>query len=130
MSILTDLQAALPGKTITLTPTGGYEFNPPCSTPEWAIAEAILDPVRGKAVQSKLDILGIPIWATWTQAQFAQWCIDNLMTDLEIDGSALSAPLKKNIKAINVFIRNGGKMLIAQRDIVFWLLRINGANGS
>jgi hypothetical protein len=130
MSTLTDLQAALPGKTITLNAAGGYEFAPTCSAAEWLTALVILDPSKGKASQGKLDIGEIPNWATWTQAQFATWCTNNLMTDAAVDASALSAALKTNVKAINDFVRNAGKLLIALRDAMVWLLKLNGVNGS
>lgn len=64
-------------------------------------------------------VKSIPNWATWTQAEFQTWCDNNLMTDAQIDATSLSAALKTNLKAMNAFIRNSGKLQIALRDRIF-----------
>lgn len=62
-------------------------------------------------------------WWTWTTAQFENWCNNNLMTDAAIDGTNLSAALKVNLKANNAFTRNAGKLLIAIRDVIKFLVK-------
>lgn len=129
MSILEDLQAAFPGKTVTYI-GAGYLFVPDCDATERVTALMIIDAAKGQVAQSRLDILGLGQWATWTLADFETWCNDNLMLNAAIDALTLNADLKKNIKAINLFVRNGGKMLIAIRNVIFWLLKLSGVNGS
>lgn len=127
MSTLTDLQAAFPGKIVTYT-GAGYDFVPPCNAAELVAAYTIIDPEKGKAAQAKADVLGLGNWATLTQAEFATWCTNNLLTDAAIDALTLNAGLKTNIKAINLFVINGGKLLLALRNVAFWLLKLSDIN--
>lgn len=62
-------------------------------------------------------------WWTWTTSDFDVWCASNLMTDADIDATTLSVALKKNIKSINAFVRNGGKVLLVAREVIKWLIR-------
>ena len=130
MSLETDLQAALPGLVVSAPDWNNVVFTRELTPAEWAIAEAVGDPVRRKAAQAKADIVALGNWATWTQADFDTWCTNNLMTDAAVDATTLSAALKTNIKANNAFTRNGGKMLIAIRNVAFLFLKLQGINGS
>lgn len=74
--------------------------------------------VAARIETSKVSAKAIPLWAALTQAEFDAWCDNNLMTDAQIDATTLSAALKANIKANNLFTRRAGKMLLALRDYV------------
>lgn len=81
--------------------------------------EAELTDLKSQITQG----VNLGAWWTWTFAEFDAWCVANLMTDAEVDATTLNAALKKNVKAINAFVRNGGKMLIVARDVIKWLIR-------
>lgn len=88
MTALTDLQAALPGKTINQTDGGGFEFLPNLTQDEWNnIVEPILVPDRYRVRKARLNAAAIPNWATWTEAQAQTWGMANIGQPL-IDGRA------------------------------------------
>lgn len=81
------------------------------------------NPDKAKKIQALVDAANLGNWWTWTQAQFNAWCDGNLMTDAAIDGLTLNAALKTNLKANNLFTRNAGKLLIAMRDVIKWIIK-------
>jgi hypothetical protein len=117
-TILEQLQTALPGKTIVMEDDGVTvkSMVPGGTLEEWDTIFSITRPMFYRQYKSALDALNIPGWATMTQAEFVAWCDENLMTNAAIDALTLNADLKKNIKGINLFVRNGGKLLIALRN--------------
>jgi hypothetical protein len=99
------------------------QFSRELTPTEWQTYLTIADPDKAKKLQAILDAANLGNWWTWTQTQFSTWCDDNLMTNAAIDASALSAELKINVKAINLFVRNAGKLLVAMRDIIKWIVK-------
>lgn len=101
----------------------GASFTRPLSDSEQLTCDTILDPDKAKKVQALIDAAGLGNWWTWTQVQFETWCNNNLMTDAAIDGLTLNATLKTNLKANNLFTRNAGKLLVAMRDVIKWIVK-------
>jgi len=99
------------------------QFSRDLTPSEWQIYLSIADPEQAGKLQAVIDAAGLGNWWTWTQTQFDTWCDNNLMTDAAIDGTSLSAALKANIKANNLFTRNAGKLLIAMRDVIKWVVK-------
>ena len=89
---------------------------------------SIADPDQAKKLQAIIDGANLGSWWTWTQDQFFNgsngWCDTNLMSDAAIDGlTSLSLALRTNLKAMNAFVRSGGKLLIVARDVIKWLVK-------
>lgn len=99
------------------------QFSRTLTPQEWQNYLAIADPDRAGKVQALADAAGLGNWWTWNKTQFTTWCDNNLMTDAAVDATSLTAALKTNIKANNLFTRNAGLLVIFLRDVLKWLVK-------
>ena len=100
------------------------QFSRELTPAEWQTYLTVADPDQANKVQALIAAANLGNWWTWTQANFDNWCDNNLMSDAAVDATTLSAALKTNIKALNLFARNAGKLLVAMRDVIKWVVQI------
>jgi hypothetical protein len=122
-TLQTLLDAGLPA--VSTNGQGGSaatEFSRELSSAEWDTYLAIADPVRAGMLQGQKDTESIPDWASWSQADFLAWHAANISTD-QIDPAQSVADLKAVSLAMSDQLRSMGQLLIAQRDMIAFLLQ-------
>jgi hypothetical protein len=107
--------------------TWHIDFQPQATTQQRAAAQAVIDAFDLAAIQQMQQRIqdrqmvahatakAIPVWASWTQAQWQTYFTSNL-SDTEADLVTTIAAARVMIKRQNLVILNLVKMLIAIRD--------------
>jgi hypothetical protein len=99
------------------------QFSRELTALEWQTYLTIADPDKATKIQAMIDAAGLGNWWTWNKTQLDTWCDNNFQTDAQIDAFAIPAGLKTNMKALNLLGRNIGKLLIAIRDVIKWMVK-------
>ena len=100
------------------------QFERALTDAEWQTYLGIAHSEHAKALQGKADAVNIPQWATWTQAQFLTWYNANI-SPTQVNAEATLADAKVVQLAMSAELKALGQMVIAQRDMLAFLLKQN-----
>lgn len=115
MTILSDLQAALPGRTVADDGSGGFAFDQSLTQQEWDIVEAIIAPAKYRKRKARTDATNIPNWSTWTPAQWATYRDANVSA-AQVNAITSLAEAKAFLLKLVPVVDAQAKMIIALRD--------------